>query len=318
MKKYLLFIPLLCLLGAEAQTVFLPNIGTTWHYLFKYDPTNEERTNKITYLADSIEPGSGEKIKILTSDKLYFMNNYPGKLSKRIFIKQRNDSILLYHSQDPKWHVIIDFNATIGQKWEYYFESYPVKPASDYYVKVMATGTVNINNQILKKMDVKYFGHSQLADVPTFTSTIYERFGDVKFLFPFYRYKDLNYPNKFEPVNDSVITLLCYEDNTLGLKQFTNMVCNFNNPLGINSQTASTSMSVWPNPTATQITVEFNEIILERELVIKTMLGKEVIKRTKSEDLRTQIDVSNLSKGIYFLQLWEDGKLITSQKLIKQ
>ncbi|HYG51306.1 MAG TPA: T9SS type A sorting domain-containing protein, partial [Flavobacteriales bacterium] len=66
--------------------------------------------------------------------------------------------------------------------------------------------------------------------------------------------------------------------------------------------------NIYPNPASNKVTIENNKHI--GSIFLYDMLGN-VIKETSLNDIRTEIDVSNLTGGVYFLK---SG--FTSQKLI--
>jgi len=106
----ILFLKIILLLGfigqLKAQTVFLPNIGTKWHYLFKNFVNGNEKNNTIEYVADSISIVTGEKIKKLIATKL--ASNDLGSLNKNVLIKQRNDSVWFSHAEtNNTWQLLL-------------------------------------------------------------------------------------------------------------------------------------------------------------------------------------------------------------------
>jgi hypothetical protein len=77
---------------------------------------------------------------------------------------------------------------------------------------------------------------------------------------------------------------------------------------------------VSPNPNSGLITIEIlsKEFSLgETELKIVTILGQEV-KRERLVSKKQQVDISELSGGIYYLQLQEKNKILLTRKVIKQ
>jgi len=97
------------------------------------------------------------------------------------------------------------------------------------------------------------------------------------------------------------------------------------------------NLSVYPNPASQMLNVELSLSYLhtlaqnstgvlppiskgegaETELQIINVLGK-VIKHLTLTTQNSQIDVSGLANGVYFVQVYEKGKLLTVKKLVKE
>ena len=89
------------------------------------------------------------------------------------------------------------------------------------------------------------------------------------------------------------------------------------NPLlvGVSELAKTSAIKIYPNPAQNSITVDFPGNQLETaELEITTALGQTVF--TKSIISNEQIDISNLSNGLYFIHLKGNSLNVSSQKLI--
>ncbi|MBR4535783.1 MAG: T9SS type A sorting domain-containing protein, partial [Bacteroidales bacterium] len=95
--------------------------------------------------------------------------------------------------------------------------------------------------------------------------------------------------------------------------------------VGINSHNLNISMTVYPNPTSDVINVEFgmdNEQWQPDVLQLFDASGKIVnsvkLSNTYNGSTRTtQIDLSNLSNGIYFLKATKEGQTMAIRKIVK-
>lgn len=73
---------------------------------------------------------------------------------------------------------------------------------------------------------------------------------------------------------------------------------------------------IYPNPANDLVNIECEK--LNGEVKITDVLGKEIInEKLKMKNGKTQINVSELKNGIYFFQVYEKGKLLGVQKVIK-
>ena len=89
--------------------------------------------------------------------------------------------------------------------------------------------------------------------------------------------------------------------------------CNSNS---INSNYHENSFSIYPNPANDKIVIETTQITKGGTLTIYNINGKELIKRQIRES-KTQIDISNLASGAYFVKLITDKK-VEVRKIIKE
>lgn len=298
------FLFLSLIIKLTSQTIFLPNIGTKWHYSFG-NFTNGNTTNrKIEYISDSISSLTGEKIKKLLAAKITANDN--SAINQKVFIKQRNDSVWFWHYRtNNSWQLLFDYNATAAQSWTYSIMSGTF--VNTHTVIVNSVGTINLNSLNLKTLNVtcKYGPN-------TYTAVISERIGVMGFLFNCVDYM----PNVF--VDGAYVKdLLCYEDSTFGLKQFTSNPCDYSYYVGLNEITGSKpEFNVYPNPANSILNIQINDEISETVKVVKLT---DVSGRITLISLSTiQIDIKGLNCGIYFVSLYDKEKLIGTKKIIKE
>ncbi|CAM3588827.1 T9SS type A sorting domain-containing protein [Flavobacterium gelidilacus] len=86
--------------------------------------------------------------------------------------------------------------------------------------------------------------------------------------------------------------------------------------LAVNTFTEG-NVTMYPNPAKNQVTVSLdntNEVIANVSVV--DMLGKQVIRLNKVNEITKSIDLSSLNTGIYFLEIETQNKLVVKRKLI--
>lgn len=87
----------------------------------------------------------------------------------------------------------------------------------------------------------------------------------------------------------------------------------YSNCLGIN-ETKNSNFSIFPNPTTGILNIKFENIENETQIKILDISGREIISNLISTK-ETQIDLSNVSKGIYFVKL-QNEKFSETQKVV--
>ena len=82
--------------------------------------------------------------------------------------------------------------------------------------------------------------------------------------------------------------------------------------VGVEENNISNNISIYPNPAQNQLTIKAENLKIE-QIVILDVTGKEV--RNITQNL-TEIDISDLQKGIYFVKIYTD-KGVGNQRIIK-
>ncbi len=221
---------------------------------------------------------------------------------------ESNSVYMVYDSYHNKFDTIANFNAVPGDKWLLAMLpaissstcSYP-RPT----VNVLSTSTVIINSQVLKRIIVNY------APYPSgnITDTIVEKIGGVRgFLFPLYHC-----------IVDGPMygTLSCYSDPNFGLYKKSGIInCNYD-PTAVKPIDAPGLISMHPNPAQNLLKIEFENSAFS-ELRIKDIAGKQL----KSVDLRSksfcEVEISELTSAVYFIEFLNNDKVITTKKLIRE
>jgi Secretion system C-terminal sorting domain len=75
--------------------------------------------------------------------------------------------------------------------------------------------------------------------------------------------------------------------------------------------------SIYPNPTASNINLSFENNLENATLKITSIFGQTVLEKQNLSGNNFNLDVSNLAAGIY-VALVNDGKSVTNSKFIKQ
>lgn len=86
-------------------------------------------------------------------------------------------------------------------------------------------------------------------------------------------------------------------------------------PLSVQNSVNENGLALWPNPNSTGM-LYFNEDIGEYSISIKSSHGAELLSLSKEESLGRELDISNFSDGVYFLQIAHESKGILTTRVI--
>ncbi len=294
-KLLLLFLCLVYFNKGNAQVVFCPS-GAEWHSLFSKQSVFLNTHNEtIKYIGDSIS--GSDTLKIL-SHFWFFMTC--GPIVQKTFIKQKGDTIFFYNQlTQGTWQILYNYAAQPGQTWQ----TTVVKTYTyTFTFTVQSVSTVTINGFNLKRLTVS--SNSWAG------TQITERLGSDAFLFHFSQIP----PNKCE--GDVFLESLCYKDNVFGTKQFGTKSCDYYTAdyLGIN-EVKGTEIKIYPNPLNNSLTIE-TESGQESQMILMDISGREV-KKVRLEQ-KDNIDVSNLTPGIYFITVSKNREVVYKSKVVKE
>ena len=110
--------------------------------------------------------------------------------------------------------------------------------------------------------------------------------------------------------------LRCFSDNQILNYNKTSNACNYlNTTVSINEKNSNTNFKIYPNPANGLLNVASED--LGTEIKIINTLGQ-IIQTTTIQNQTTILNISNLLNGIYFLQVFNNEKLIGTRKIVKE
>ena len=305
MKKYTLLLVLLFYLqSSQSQIVFCPP-GAEWHYSFirfNLIPQYGFDNVPVKYVRDSII--GTDTARVLTHDR-YFTgpNDYIFPSSSALtLIKQRGDTVFMRNNYTHhEWQILYNFACQPGQCWQTKISSGPLTSSnvSVYTFCVDSVKYIQQNGQSLKTL----FIGSNL--------TVTERYGANSFLFPF------DYSHQSD--GDYFSEYLCYQDNTHGLAQFTAKPCNYSNVTGLVSiGKVENNILIYPNPIRDKLILKSQTKQVSYEILLVNAIGQTVISEKTTMKDETELNLSALENGIYFLHLFDKKSVIVSKKIVKE
>lgn len=298
----------------QAQITF-PAAGATWHYLVEKEwggaGQHSYNDTVVTYIKDTLF--MGRTVKVLNTP-YYFSSQCPWV--GRTYIYTNNDSVFFYNSQTlNQWQLLYSFNTPVGQSWQIYYKDYdPIYGTNidTITVKVDSVKNTVINAVSLKTLFVTYTEvYHTIGHISTYRSVIYDRVGDTNYVFNFISGISLNCSGC-----GWVQGLLCYSDSTLGLYQpdITKSCTYLPAGTGIEQVTGNNNqVTVYPNPAQSALHIKTDIENIDSYKITNT-LGELILQGNYPQS----VDVSALSNGIYFIRLYEQTKLVYSNKFLKE
>lgn len=87
--------------------------------------------------------------------------------------------------------------------------------------------------------------------------------------------------------------------------------------LSVNDLTQENSLKLYPNPSVSQLNIEFNTVIAEGVIEIYDLLGKQIYRQSLSANNLIQIDVESWQTGLYLVKIKSNNNEAT-KKFVKQ
>jgi len=305
MKRFLLItIHSILLLNLKSQVVFCAP-GAMWNYRFSGTiwSGGASFAETVSYVQDSVE--NGESLKLLRHNR--FEENC-GPYVSYTLLKQKGDTIFIKNPRTQNnWEILYNFATPIGQSWQSTIGAGTVKI---YTVTVNATSTIIVNGFALKQMSVTIspgpgFGATGVNKVVT------ERFGSNGFLF---MYTSRSWGSCD---GDVFLDYLCYIDSAFGTKQFTELPCFYYNPTEVDKNSFLKShIEVFPNPCSNLLSIKGLSSGTHALAILTDFTGRDLKKIFVSE--KAELNMSDLPRGIYLLQIKRSGNLLMQRKIIKE
>lgn len=293
--------------------------GSEWFYGWNNSPVNGYI--HLTYTGDTL-------IGAQTCNKIYKMTYW---YNQAFFSSGSNylgteytyaDINKVYIYKNSQFFTMYDFGALPGATW--------IVPATKNYgacqtqatIKTDSIGTMVINSQTLRYICVTY---NDTAQHWGWCAKIVEKIGPIKwFYFNGQPTWDYLFPVKNDYCGMFIDELAeggnfrCYNDSS-GFMYSSGISPTCNYLINSISEIDKQSVLFFPNPTNDILNISF-DLQNETKIRIVDLTGK-IVAETKTENSKGKtiqhINISALSKGIYFVNLQNEGK-IYSKKFIKE
>ncbi|GAB5538031.1 MAG: hypothetical protein Salg2KO_01340 [Salibacteraceae bacterium] len=88
--------------------------------------------------------------------------------------------------------------------------------------------------------------------------------------------------------------------------------------VGIGSTEGDFAPIVYPNPTRSNITIDFKQSVKSGTIVLLDAFGKQIVTQDFQESKKVDLNTQQLAAGIYLIQINAEGAGLSSQRIIKQ
>jgi hypothetical protein len=301
---------LLTIIQAEtliAQVSFCPP-GANWRYItespFFPDVVNNQNAHfgGRTFI-------DGDSVTVLIHS--YFYRSC-GENSDTTFLRQNSDTIFFrnVYTRD-KWQVLFNFNAKPGHSWTNNLRGGVWNTDSVVVeVKVDSNGVITQNNFSLEKLHLTYNveKHSYFSfNTGSYQANVTERFGGDMGIF--------NFDDLGGNCDGSYFKeMLCYQDPTFGLIQFSSLPCDYSNLASVD-ENAREFISISPNPTTGVMKIELRRPF--KNLKVVNTIGLEVFSM-HSPFNAILVDLTAHAPGLYFIKMIAENEETIIKKVIKQ
>lgn len=240
----------------------------------------------IAYTGDTLI--EGQAAKILT--KTYHGLGWNQSITSETFGYEYTyeESGVVYLRYQNQWDTLYYFNGQVGDSWRMARQPLTNVVPPNSRLKVLATGTKEINSLTLKYVKVE-FVDPQFNPL-FFEDTIIENIGLIgSYFLPYDMFDGAVDGNEGGPFR-------CYADNNFATyKPSYSEVCDY--IMGTPELTANVSFQVYPNPVSDWIQIPLNYVNEYMNYSIYSSEGKKVQRGQTAE----QIEVFNLPAGSYTL-----------------
>ncbi|NOQ73368.1 MAG: T9SS type A sorting domain-containing protein [Crocinitomix sp.] len=310
MHKIILFFVLSFSFQSTYSQVWVDN-GATWHYEF-WQPFMSGYV-EMNYDRDTTIDGISCQVIETTQYKFFDGGGFAGSTIRPIQITYVSGDTVFYRSNGA-FFVLFDFGAEIGDTW-----MISDVPSLEYVdcdevsvIQVTGTGVMDIAGESYRYLDLEPTSNSPYG----FVGRYVERFGLLSTGLEQFRYL---FPQEVEcdgipdggALEFGYSGFLCFEDDSFSLYSPTSSSCT--KVVSVPENSELVDVKCYPNP-ATNI-LEISAANPIDQLQVYSSVGEYVMTVNVSEYV-AQIDVSTLSRGIYFFDIRLQNGLTVKRKVV--
>jgi hypothetical protein len=202
----------------------------------------------------------------------------------------RNDSVFFWDPKFGMFQMFYDFSASLNDTWKIRNLDYYYSKDDTVYVKVLDTGSVEINGSSLRFLDIQYEFSNYINQ-----SRLIQSLGDTAFMF-FY---DMGAWSRCDEWFTHGLT--CYTDSSLGQVAVQFNGCKLD--LGVRAERMSTKVTVYCS--GESVTIRSDQRMRGNYSVFSD-IGALICTGEFTNSKEEVIPLKNVSPGIYILSLIRD------------
>ena len=302
MKKLsIITIILLCLNNSLISQNWF-EVGSKWHYTHVYFFQSLVDYNLIEVVKDTII--ADVECKMITREKI--------SCDLRPFVEymyEDSGQIFYWAEEEETFKLLYDFSKEVGETWkiDLWYDGYFPPDTDSIIARVDSIKFIPYNGQDLKTMYITYINYE--VDYLK-NDVLIDKIGSTRKFFPFEaQLCDAEYD----------INLRCYEDDNLGLINFTTLACDTSYiVLSAEDLNSNIDISISPNPTKGRIFVDnHQESVNIKSVTIFNFQGSILNHHPNISGKHFEIPFTEYLQGIYILQFELDNGQFFSKKIIK-
>ena len=296
MKRLFLLLLILSISNFSFSQNWAP-VGAKWHYKEGFANYGDVDFIRFESVKDTLFMGKNCR-KILKRHQVGCLQR-----PNIEYMYSEDNKVFFYDEYFSQFQLLYDFSAEVNDSWEIKI------PDMDSDVDTLVITVDEIDNIILNGYSLKRqfvtidFLNEQIPS--SYNSTIIESIGDISYMF--------NFMNEFMMVCDDNFSdgINCYEDNLLGINHFNNNTdCEFQS-VGLSELQNDDTLRIYPNPVNNTI------VLINSDKYIYYKIYDLAGKLLKEDSFSKNINIEDISKGIYILEVVATDLVVSRTKFIK-
>lgn len=279
-------------------------IGAKWHYTEQFAFSGDISYLWIESVGDTIINDKDCKILENNGGLVCAFHNIMD------FVYYEDSIAYFYVPEIDTFQILYNLRAQKDSSWIVVFGMDLESKLDTIQVVVDSVSFITINSKKLKKLHVSYKSMNVGWENLGYGGEIIETIGDIYYLFNLYSLSGIVCDGNYSG------GLRCYEDSELGF--FSTDIaesCTYTYDwVGIKNNQSDLDIDVYPNPTSNWIDIEYKTNII---LMISLLdLSGKCLKEYEING-NTRLDMTNLEKGFYILQIKNSDKILGTRKIIR-
>ncbi len=272
-------------------------VGTKWHYKEGFANYGDIDFIRFESVKDTLFMGKNCR-KIIKRHQVGCLQRPNVE-----YMYSEDNKVYFYDEYFSEFQLLYDFNADVNDFWKIKIPDIN-SDVDTLVITVDEIDNIILNGYSLKRQFVTIdFLNEQIQS--SYNSTIIESIGDLSYMF--------NFMNEFMFVCDDNFSdgINCYEDNLLGLNHFNNNTdCEFQS-VGLSELQNDETLRIYPN-------LVYNTInLINSDKYIYYKIYDLAGKLLKEDSFSKNINIEDISKGIYILEVVAIDLVVSRTKFIK-